>query len=437
MFLFQAIKEVILSKKVLKMSKVELRELQLNKFRKLVKYCYDNSEFYHDIIINNSINIETCIPEDFPILNKKIVNENFDKIVTDKKIRRKDIEDFLAVSKDYKERYMDKYNIIRTSGSSGEVGIYVYSDSELLPITACSNRATGTNWFQRFVYLAKIDDHYAGITMAGLSGKLPIIYSDTMMINVDEDLTTILNKLNTFKPTNLGGYSFLLAQIAKAQLKGELNIEPKYIQTGGEPSLESDKVLIKQAFPKAKLINVYACSEALFLGVGVGESPMQLMDDYIYTEINVNNIYCTNLFNYTCPLIRFQINDNLSLSSNADFSSPFTLIDNIVGRVESNPEFVNDDGIIDFISGLTFTSIVIEGMDKFQVSIRDNTSFDFTLTYKPNQDKVVVNNRVVECLNKILKDKKMTKVKYSIVEVDNISPDVTTGKYKAVVMPKK
>jgi phenylacetate-CoA ligase len=437
MFLFQAIKEVLVSKKVLKMTKVELRELQLNKFRKLVKYCYENSEFYHDIIINNSIDIATCTPEDFPILNKKIVNDNFDKIVTDKNLKRKEVEEFLSVSKDYKEQYMGKYNIIRTSGSSGEVGIYVYTDLELLPITACSNRATGTNLFQRFAYLAKIDDHYAGITMAGLSGKLPLIYSNTLMINVDEDLATIINKLNTFKPTNLGGYSFLLAQIAKAQLKGELNIEPNFIQTGGEPSLESDKILIMQAFPKAKLINVYACSEALFLGVGVGENPMQLMDDYIYTEINESNIYCTNLFNYTCPLIRFQINDNLKLSGNSDLSSPFTLIDNIVGRIESNSEFENDDGVIDFVSGLTFTSIVIEGMDKFQVIIRDNTSFDFTLTYKPNQDKAVVNNRVIECLNKILKDKKMTKVRYSIVEVDNIIPDVTTGKYKAVVMPKK
>ncbi len=434
MFLFQAIKEVLYAKKNSKLSKAQMQQLQLSKFRNLVKYCYHNSNYYKNIIIKNSIDINNCTPLDFPIMDKKTVLENFDSIVTDPIITKNEVEAFLHQSKDYEEKYKGKYNIIRTSGSSGEVGIYVYNDFEMIPITAASNRASGTMYFQKFAYLAKTDDHYAGCTFAALSKRLPGIYTDTLMINVDEAINSIITKLNKFQPTNLGGYAFLIGRLTDAQLKGLLKINPVIIQTGGEPSLEQDKELIKKAFPNAKLVNVYACSEMLFLGVGVDSDRMILMDDYVYTEFGDKVIYCTNLFNYTLPLIRFKLSDNLQPVEEDQQISPFTTISNIVGRVETNPFFINDSGDSDFVSGLTITFIQATGMEKFQLVRKSDKNFDFNIILNPICDKELAIRELTKELDKILKEKQMTSVNYSVNEVESIEVDHKTGKFKAVIL---
>ena len=64
---------------------------RLKKFRKLVKYANANSPYYAKVIKENGICIDTAVPEDFPVLNKSIVMENFDDIVTDRNIRKKEV----------------------------------------------------------------------------------------------------------------------------------------------------------------------------------------------------------------------------------------------------------------------------------------------------------------------------------------------------------
>jgi phenylacetate-coenzyme A ligase PaaK-like adenylate-forming protein len=55
--------------------------------------------------------------------------------------------------------------------------------------------------------------------------------------------------------------------------------------------------------------------------------------------------------NHTLPLIRFKILDNVEVFKDPAYGGTFTRIKSLVGRVEMNPLFVNDDGVEDIIAG--------------------------------------------------------------------------------------
>ena len=65
------------------------------------------------------------MPEQFPVLTKTILMANFDQIVTDRRVSKSAIESFLTNSSDPNDRFLGEYQVIHTSGSSGEVGYFV------------------------------------------------------------------------------------------------------------------------------------------------------------------------------------------------------------------------------------------------------------------------------------------------------------------------
>ena len=81
-----------------RLSPAEIKALQLKKFRRLVAYANDHSPYYRDLIADRHIDIESCVPSDFPPLTKSDLMANFDRIVTDRRITAAGIEKFLLAS---------------------------------------------------------------------------------------------------------------------------------------------------------------------------------------------------------------------------------------------------------------------------------------------------------------------------------------------------
>ena len=98
---------------------------RLKRFRKLVDHAKDNSPYYTRLIIDRNINVDSCTPADFPELTKVMLMENFDDIVTDRRISKQRIAEFLTQSSDPKELFLNKYIVMHTSGTSGVVGYFL------------------------------------------------------------------------------------------------------------------------------------------------------------------------------------------------------------------------------------------------------------------------------------------------------------------------
>ena len=63
-------------------------------------HAQENSDYYSAVMRECAIDPTRCRPQDFPILTKTEVMRNFDRIVTDSRVTRKKLADFLEHSKD-------------------------------------------------------------------------------------------------------------------------------------------------------------------------------------------------------------------------------------------------------------------------------------------------------------------------------------------------
>src|SRR5436190_1568639 len=81
-------------------TRARLDATRAQKFRALVRHANDRSPYYANVIRDRSIDIASCVPEDFPVLTKSMLMSNFNDIVTDHRVNRQVVIEFLEQSSD-------------------------------------------------------------------------------------------------------------------------------------------------------------------------------------------------------------------------------------------------------------------------------------------------------------------------------------------------
>ena len=231
------------------MTRNELETKQLKKFRRLVKYIKKRSPYYAEVIHNRSIDSDSCRPEDFPLLTKRELMENFDRIVTDRRLKKEVVADFLTRSKDPNDLLLGRYHVVHTSGTSGELAYFVHSDKEWVVGGTQIARIGRRRQLEdkprrgklRGVFYGATEGHFTGVSLASSLKRIPMsFFFDVMLLEVNSPLTQIIEQLNVFQPQIVAGYTTALKILATKQRQGLLNIAPLAITTGGEALSQGD-----------------------------------------------------------------------------------------------------------------------------------------------------------------------------------------------------
>jgi len=122
---------LIISKQRLRKSSEQLEALQENKLRKMLRFAYDNSDYYRRAFTIAGItekNIDTAALTEFPTIDKKIFMNNFDSLVTVRDVTQSDMCDFDKNSLN-KKCFKGKYHIVHSSGSTGNPCYFLYDKS--------------------------------------------------------------------------------------------------------------------------------------------------------------------------------------------------------------------------------------------------------------------------------------------------------------------
>ena len=181
-----------------RLSRPALEALKLVKFRRLVRHVVAESPYYARIARERGVEANGAVPGDFPVLTKSILMTNFDEIVTRREITKRSIAEFLSRSHDPTELFLGKYRVIHTSGSSGEVGYFVYSPEDWARGDALgrrrrqrpSGRKRRKSGRFRFAFFGATDGHYAGVTMmSSLSRGLARLFVDVRLYEINSPLT--------------------------------------------------------------------------------------------------------------------------------------------------------------------------------------------------------------------------------------------------------
>jgi phenylacetate-CoA ligase len=427
-------------KQQMALARPELVGRQLEKFRELAKHVALHSPYYQRIIRDCAIDLATATPDDFPVLTKTELLKNFDDIVTDRRITRESIERFLEKSNDPCELLHGDYYVVRSSGSSGEIGYFVFSREDWSRGLAQVDRTKRSKWFWRkrkVAFIGAASGHYAGITLL-MSGWVSInkLLYDFHPIEVNRPLADIVGELNDYQPDILVGYPTVLNMLAERQEAGSLHISPYLINCSGEPVGSGLRARIETAFG-GKLVSVYASSEHMYMGVHHPENDgMWLLEDDLIFEPAEDHVCVTNLFNRTLPLIRYRMNDALQPSLGVPQHGPYQTIREIVGRQESAPMFLNKHGDRDFISPSAICEFHVNGLERFQLHITGETEFIFKvclnkqLSENARKDTLEQVNRK---LRQLLLEKDMSNVRFSIAQPEQLAIDPATRKFPLVI----
>lgn len=425
----------------LKLGRADFEAWKLEKFRRLARHVRERSPYYRRIIDERKIDVDRCVPGDFPVLTKSLLMQHFDEISTVPGVTKAAIADFLTRSHDPTELFLGKYRVIHTSGSSGEVGYFVYSPKDWL---------RGSYWGPRqrppprkrkgkfrIAYYAAIDGHYAGVTMiASINSGLAKWFVDVRCFEVNSPMPEVIAGLNDYQPDFLTGYTTALKILAERQRAGQLELDHLVgIGTAGEATSDADRALLEQTFG-CPLVNTYGCSEHLGMGGSRPGSPNIVLQDHdLIFEFYPDHSVVTNLFNYTLPLIRYRMADILRpVDSGAH--APYLVIESLVGRNELQPVFKTRDGGEDFISPHTINEVFVAGVTRFQMHLLGAEAFRFMICLDAVLDaeqRAAAIKAVSDRLRQILARKRMDNVRFEVLAVDDLPVNPRTRKFQLIV----
>jgi phenylacetate-CoA ligase len=418
-------------------NRAELESRQLNSFRRLARYAHAHSSYYRRIINDRSISLASCSVQDFPVLTKAELIQEFDNIVTVPGITRDRIDRFLRESSGPGNLFEGQYVVITTSGTSGKHNVILYSIADFVSgMNVGEHMSLPTPDGKRKVRVAFVGlstGHFAGIAMVDnlRRGDNRDLF-DLQTIDISKPWKEIVETLNNFKPDWLLGYSAAIRELAGRKQRRELRIFPSLIQCGAETLTKRDRAEIEKAF-RAPVLNVYGATECLYLGYGWHHDNMTLFEDTVIFELFSEYTTVTNLFNYTVPLIRYRLDDILTKAAPID-EDHYTHIEELVARNESNLLLENDEGCRECISAGQLLTMDLPGVKKFRcvVANKRHVTIHATFDDRPDNAKKIAAEKLLHDFQELLNKKGLVNIRPQLHEDIEIATSPKTGKYRLV-----
>jgi putative adenylate-forming enzyme len=332
----------------------QLEAYQAEAFRRQREDAYARSPFYQRF--HNGLTARPL--QALPVLTKAMVMENFDELVTDRAIHLADLRAHMANDRDGK-RFMNRYWVTATSGSTGHPGIFLFNRDEWTTVVATMGRAH--EWAgvpmtpahrMKMASVASLASgspwHMGAQVAATFQSKWMRAWMPTLSFDAAQPLGEIVRQLNDWQPHMLAGYASMMRILADEQLAGRLRIHPHMIIPGSEVLTDETRRRIEAAWGHPPF-NAYGATEA---GGGLAAETSDHTGLYVY-EDNVilevvdeqcrpvppgeygEKVLITTLFSRTQPLIRYEVSDSVRLATDTgNRRLPFARIDGIQGRTE-------------------------------------------------------------------------------------------------------
>jgi phenylacetate-coenzyme A ligase PaaK-like adenylate-forming protein len=284
--------------------------------------------------------------EELPILNKSTLMEHWDRIVTDPRLRLRDVEAHLA-SERAGTLLLGEYRVCATSGTTGERAVVVY-DQE--------------GWYQvvanilRFVAMigAPADSRLIGVgapTPLHLTNRaaaeLAVGRADAPRLSVITPLPEVVGALNTYQPEVVLTYPSFARRLFEEQEAGRLRIRPQKLASTAEVLVQEVRDMARRAWG-ADILDSYGCTEGGLLGSECSAvAGIHVAEDLLVFEAVDEDghavppgtpsarVLLTTLFNGVLPLIRYEVSDVVTMADGScPCGRPFVRVASISGRRE-------------------------------------------------------------------------------------------------------
>lgn len=303
-----------------------------NGLRRILRAAIDGSPWFRSRLSGIS-------PDDFrfedlkslPVMTKADLIENFDDIVADPRVKTDVVDRHLAGLGDDDAYLLDAYHAAVSGGTSGVRSLFVFDwDSWKTYYLAAFRyiyriRLEATGSYTTPALTATLSTQHA----AHITSSLRQTFQQNNLsvgLSVHDPLEKNISLLNEIQPRALVTYPSVLHPLSQAARAGDLRISPTAIMSVTEPLVSDLRDTVQAAFPNSLIFNWYVASEGGCVATGCGAGPgMHLNEDLVIVEpvtvdgepvppgVRSDKILVTNLANRLMPIIRYELDDQVTL----------------------------------------------------------------------------------------------------------------------------
>ncbi len=273
-----------------------------------------------------------------PVVTKTDLLQHFADRVTDPALTLEGLREFVAEPARAAQRYLGRYWVWESSGSTGEPCIFVQDETTMTvyDVLESTRRHSPRPWArlvdplclgERYAFVGAIDGHFATrVTLERVRAANPWAAAHWHGFSILQPTCDLVAQLNAFAPTIIGTYPTAATVLADEALAGRLRVRLAEVWTGGENLTPSMRCRIEQAFGCA-LRNSYGASEFLPIAWECSRGRLHVNADWVILEPvdaqlqpvapghESHTTLLTNLANHVQPLIRFDIGDRIVLGA--------------------------------------------------------------------------------------------------------------------------
>ena len=432
----------------MKLSAEKLRSLQNGKLRKLLRFAWEHSSYYRAVFERAGITeeqLDTLPLSCFPTIDKQALLEHFDELVTVPDLKQENLREFDAREAADRKPYQGKYHVVHSSGSTGKPGYFVYDEDAWSQMLLGIIRAAlwGMSMPQilrlmmkrpRIVYIAATDGRYGGAMAVG--DGIDGVGAKQMYLDIKTPVAEWIRQIREFQPNIVIGYPSAIKILAQLMENGEVGLDAERVISCGEPLGTNLRTYLEKIF-RTQVVNFYGSSESLALGVETNpKDGMLLFDDMNVIEVENGVMYLTCLYNYAQPLIRYRLSDRLTLKAPEGGELPFTRAVGLLGRNEDVLWFEDGRGNREFLHPLAIEGFCIEGLKDYQFRQTTKDTFEMFAETEHGASKERIRQEMLQQMREILSEKKLDFVQFYVNFVNEILPDIRTGKKPLILKGK-
>ena len=439
------------ARRALKAGAQAIRARQRRRLAEMVAFARAQSPYYPELYRNvaNGADDSTLLP----VTDKKRLMANFDDWCTDREVTLEKARAFASDLNRIGERFLGKYTLATTSGTTGTPGIFIMDEHNMAVTNAMMLRMLGS-WLgvgdvlkilfrgARIAMNVAPGGHSAtGVAAARLNksargrAKLRAFSSHT-------PTAELVDELNKYRPALIAPYASVAKLLALEQEAGRLNISPVQIVCAAEGLPLEDYGRIATAF-RSRVRNSYACTECSFLSYSCEHGWLHVNSDWLVLEpVDAEHrpvrpgepshtVLLSNLANQVQPILRYDLGDSVTFRPDpCPCGNPLPAI-RVRGRAAEVMTFSTRDGGRVDIPPLALEVDHIDGVERFQIVQRAPDVLRVRLHFAANADTDRIWQIVHSEMSHLLKSRGLDQV--MIEKADEGPQQSAGGKFRTVI----
>jgi phenylacetate-coenzyme A ligase PaaK-like adenylate-forming protein len=433
-----------------------IRERAQRRLKELVSFARSRSPYYGRLYAHGEW--ERPVLSRLPIATRQELMAHFDEWVTDPEVTRASIERFVADLDNVGHAYLGRYAIWKSSGTTGEPGLFVHDGAALAVYDALDAARLGSGLFSpasasglilmgaRYAMLGATGGHYAGVaSIERLRLLSPALSPSLRVFSLFEPLPQLVEAMNRWQPSFLATHPSAANALADAQRAGALKIRPAALWLGGENLSVAQRTNIGRVF-RCPVLEQYGASECMSIACECARGSLHLNADWVMLEpvdryyrpvppgVMSHSVLITNLANRVQPIIRYDLGDSVLIEAGpCPCGSPLPVL-RIEGRTDEVVRVRAANGRTVELLPVALTTLVEQCVDAhpFQIVQGASDALSLRIESSGSAEDVALWQRVARALRTWLDSQDLSNV---AIEPDTrpIAVNARSGKMQRVL----